>query len=129
MTKLQGAVAVVAGLLLGIAAAPSDAATRYARTRAFDGVWSVAIFTQAGSCPASLRYPAVISNGQVVKAEGEFGYDISGAVYSTGTIVVTVSAGGQSATGRGRLKRTQGSGAWVATGGQCRGLWKAARRS
>jgi len=127
----------VAGLLLGAAAAPAYAQAapnpvpkkHYYLTRAFDGVWSVSIFTRAGSCPASLRYPAVISNGLVVKADGEFGYDISGAVYSSGLINVTVSAGGQSATGRGHLNRTRGSGAWVAAGGQCSGIWEAARRS
>jgi hypothetical protein len=124
----------VATLLLGTAAAPSYAQMpapkkHYYLTRAFDGVWSVSIFTRAGLCPASLRYPAVISNGRVVKADGEFGYDISGAVYSSGAIVVTVSAGGQSATGRGRLNRTRGGGSWAAAGGQCSGIWEAARRS
>jgi hypothetical protein len=127
----------VAGLLFGTAASPVHAQTaqgavakkHFYRTRAFDGVWSVSIFTRAGSCPASLRYPAVISNGQVVKADGEFGYDLSGAVYSSGAIVVTVSGGGQSATGRGHLNRTRGGGSWVAAGGQCSGIWEAARRS
>jgi hypothetical protein len=127
----------VAVLFMGTAASTSHAQTasaavpkkHYYLTRAFDGVWSVSIFTQAGSCPASLRYPAVISNGQVVKADGEFGYDLSGAVYSSGFIVVTVSAGGQSATGRGHLNRTRGGGTWVAMGGQCGGIWEAMRRS
>jgi hypothetical protein len=137
MRKFGGVVTAIAVLLVGAAAGPSHAQTvsvpapkkHYYLTRAFDGVWSVSIFTRAGSCPASLRYPAVISNGRVVRADGEFGYDISGAVYSSGAIVVNVSAGGQSATGRGRLNRTRGSGAWVAAGGQCRGIWDAARRS
>jgi hypothetical protein len=137
MRRFGGVVTAIAVLLVGAAAGASHAQTvsvpaskkHYYLTRAFDGVWSVSIFTRAGSCPASLRYPAVISNGRVVRADGEFGYDISGAVYSSGAIVVNVSAGGQSATGRGRLNRTRGSGAWVAAGGQCRGIWDAARRS
>lgn len=138
MRTLRGVVTAiaVAVLLVGAAASTSHAQTapaavpkkHYYLTRAFDGVWSVSIFTQAGSCPASLRYPAVISNGQVLKADGEFGYDISGAVYSSGLIIVTVSAGGQSATGRGHINRTRGSGAWVASGGQCNGIWDAMRR-
>src|SRR5580704_7963678 len=137
MRKFGGVVTAIAVLLVGAAAGASHAQTvsvpapkkHYYLTRAFDGVWSVSIFTRAGSCPASLRYPAVISNGQVVKADGEFGYDISGAVYGSGAIVVTVSAGGQSATGRGHLNRTRGGGSWAAAGGQCSGIWDAARRS
>ena len=105
------------------------AKSRITLTRAFDGVWSVSILTVNGSCPASLRYPAIISNGLVTRADGEFGYDISGAVYNTGGIIVTVSQNGQNATGRGRLTRTAGAGTWIASGGQCSGTWAAQRRS
>jgi hypothetical protein len=98
-------------------------------TRAFDGLWSVSISTINGSCPASLRYPAMISNGRVTRAASEFGYDISGAVYNTGGIVVTVSQSGQSAMGRGRLTRLRGGGTWRAGSGQCSGTWVAERRS
>jgi hypothetical protein len=39
---------------------------------------------------------------------------------------VTISAGGQSATGMGRLNGTLGGGSW--TGGSCSGSWTAERR-
>jgi hypothetical protein len=107
----------------------AQAKPKITRTRAFDGVWSVSISTVNGSCPASLRYPAIIANGLVTRADGEFGYDISGAVYNTGGIIVTVSQSGQSATGRGRLRRTTGAGTWLTLGGQCSGTWVAQRRS
>jgi hypothetical protein len=68
-------------------------------------------------------------NGQVLKAEGEFGYEISGIVVNGGGIVVTVSQSGQSATGRGRLTRLQGFGTWHTMGNQCSGTWNAVRRS
>jgi hypothetical protein len=137
MRRLGGVIAaiIVAALFVTVAAMPSDAQTapaatkHYYRTRAFDGLWSVSIATVNGSCPPSLRYPAVISNGWVLKAQGEFGYDISGVVYTGGLIVVTVSQSGQSATGQGRLTRTRGVGTWVAAGGQCSGTWDAIRRS
>jgi hypothetical protein len=116
----------VAGLLVAIAATPSDAARR---TRAFDGVWSVSIFTHDGPCAPSYRYPARIYNGLVVQAENDFSYQISGAVTSNGGISVTVSSGGQSATGYGRMTRTRGAGWWRAAGGQCSGTWNAQRRS
>ena len=144
MTKLGGTFAalVSAALIGGVAlsqpaaAQTADAAMvaapakpKITLTRAFDGLWSVSISTINGSCPASLRYPAMISNGRVGKAGGEFGYDISGAVYNTGGIIVTVSQNGQSATGRGRLNRTTGAGTWLASTGQCSGTWAAQRRS
>jgi hypothetical protein len=143
MTKLGGTITaiVVAVSLAGIApvqqaaaqtpgAAEATAAKpKITLTRAFDGLWSVSISTVNGSCPASLRYPALISNGRVLRADGEFGYDISGAVYNTGGITVTVSQSGQSATGYGRLNRVRGVGTWRAASGQCSGIWNAVRRS
>jgi hypothetical protein len=143
MTKLGATIAalVSAALIAGAApmhaasaqqtavvAAPPAAKPRITLTRAFDGLWSVSIATINGSCPASLRYPAIISNGLVGRAGGEYGYDISGAVYNTGGIIVTVSQSGQSAMGRGRLTRLRGGGTWRAESGQCSGTWVAERR-
>jgi hypothetical protein len=143
MTKLGGTFAARASAaLIGGVALPQPAAAQTADTtmaapakpkitltRAFDGLWSVSISTINGSCPASLRYPAMISNGRVGRAGGEYGYDISGAVYNTGGIIVTVSQSGQSATGRGRLTRLRGGGTGRAGSGQCSGTWVAERRS
>jgi hypothetical protein len=151
MTKLGGTIAAIAvavsfvgvssvhqavaqtpeAAALAPAQAPAMAAPakrKITLTRAYDGVWSVSIATINGSCPASLRYPAIISNGRVTRADGEFGYDISGAVYNTGGIIVTVSQNGQSAMGRGRLNRIRGAGTWIASSGQCSGTWAAQRR-
>lgn len=146
MTKLGGTIAALmsAAFIAGIApmhaasaqqtavvaAAPAApvAKPKPTRTRAFDGLWSVSISTMNGACPASLRYPAQISNGRIVRAASEFGYELSGAVYSTGGIVVTVSQSGQSATGHGRLNRLSGGGRWRTSNGQCSGTWIAERR-
>ena len=49
-------VATIAGLLVASASIPSEAARRAARTRAFDGVWSVVIYTLHGDCDRALRY-------------------------------------------------------------------------
>jgi len=125
MRKLGGifTAAAVAAVLVAIAVTPSDAASR-----AFDGLWSVSIFTRQGPC-STYRYPARIVSGRVLQAEPDFTYQIAGIVNSAGSIVVTVSSGGQSATGRGRMNRTRGIGTWVAAGGQCSGVWNAMRRS
>ena len=113
--------AAVAAALVAIAAQPSDAAG------AFDGLWSVSISTSQGPC-STYRYPARIVGGRVTQAEPDFTYQLAGFVNGGGSIVVTVSSGGQSATGRGHLNRTRGAGYWAATGGQCRGTWSAERR-
>jgi hypothetical protein len=88
----------------------------------------VSILTQAGPCDPSYRYPARIVGGQVRQAENDFSYQISGVVVSSGGIIVTVSKGGQSATGSGRLHGSKGGGRWSAAGGQCYGTWTAVRR-
>jgi hypothetical protein len=121
---------IAVAVLLMATATPSDAARKhvYSRTRAFDGVWSVSIMTRNGPCAASYRYPAQISNGQVLQAESDFSYQISGVVTGNGQISVTVSSGGQSATGYGRVTRTMGQGWWRTAGGQCSGVWTASRR-
>jgi len=130
----------VAFLLLSVGAIPSNAAQKSAtasdaahkhvvRGSSFDGLWSVSIFTRAGPCDASYRYPARISRGQVLQADNDFSYRLVGSVNGNGAIVVTVSKGGQSATGYGRLHASTGGGLWRTSGGQCSGVWSAARRA
>jgi hypothetical protein len=120
--------AIATGAVLAAAVAtPSDAAIKY-RKGPYDGLWSVSILTQLGPCDPSYRYPARIIGGQIHQADSDFSYQISGAVNHDGGISVTVSKGGQSATGYGRLNATRGAGWWRADGGQCSGVWNAARR-
>ena len=128
MRKLGGGViaVVMAGFLMAFAATPSDAARR--PTRAFDGMWSVSIFTQSGPCDPSYRYPARIIDGQIQQADNDFSYQISGVVIASGAIAVTVTKMGQSATGYGRLRDGRGTGHWSA-GDQCYGVWNAVKRS
>ncbi len=136
MTKLGGIVITmaVAGLVAAIAATPSAAAARkhvWVRSHAYDGLWSVSIRTKLGPCDPSYRYPARIVGGQVVQAENDFSYQISGNVVSSGAIAVTVSKGLGSATGYGRLHGGSGGGRWSAGNGnnQCSGTWSALRRA
>ncbi len=120
-------VVALAGMLV-MAATPSEAAKR-GRSSAYDGLWSVSIRTQAGPCDPSYRYPARIVGGQIRQADNDFSYQISGAVVGSGGIAVTVSKGGQSATGYGRLHGSSGGGRWSAGGNACYGTWSAMRRA
>jgi hypothetical protein len=123
---------VVADLAATTTAASAQAVPKratHARSHAFDGIWSVSILTKAGPCNASYRYPARIVGGQVTQDSNDFSYQISGAVVASGAILVTVSQGGQSATGYGRLRGASGGGRWTAGGNQCYGTWSAVRRA
>jgi len=128
--KLGGLVLAVAAVALLVA--PADAGARgHARGPAhtYDGLWSVSIHTQSGPCDSSYRYPARIVGGQIVQAENDFSYQISGNVVASGAIAVTVSQGLQSATGYGRLRGGVGGGRWSAGGNTCTGTWTAMRRA
>lgn len=133
MRQIGGMIAAsaVAGLLAASAVLPSQAAVRhpvYARSNTFDGLWSVSIRTLGGPCDPAYRYPARIVGGRVLQADNDFSYQISGAVAASGAIAVTVSKGGQNATGYGRLSGRSGGGRWSTGGNQCYGTWSAARR-
>jgi hypothetical protein len=117
----------IAVFLTALAATSSGAASREA-TRAFDGVWSVSIYTESGPCDPSYRYPARIIGGQIRQADNDFSYQLSGVVASSGAIAVVVTKSGQSATGYGRLLGNRGGGRWSAQGVQCFGTWNAVRR-
>lgn len=92
----------------------------------YDGLWSVLVMTQKGDCDPGYRYPIRIENGKLVNA-GDNAFTITGNVGQTGAITVTVSAGGKSATGIGRLSAGDGGGSW--SGGSCSGSWTAERRA
>ena len=111
--------ALVAATATFVATTTSFAEPRY------DGLWSVLVMTQKGDCDPAYRYPIHISNGQLINA-GDSAFTVAGRIAHTGSIIVTISAGGKSATGVGRLAGTEGTGTW--TGGSCSGSWTAERR-
>ncbi len=119
-------VATIAGLLVVSASIPSEAARRTAHTRAFDGVWSVVIYTLYGDCDRSLRYSLRIADGEVLADEQS--YQVAGLVAPNGVIRVVVEEGGRSASGTGKLSGDNGRGEWRTSTGQCAGQWTAVRR-
>jgi hypothetical protein len=124
---------VMAALFAASSILPTDAAPRVApqsrvTSQYYDGVWSVSIVTMYGDCSRGYRYPVRIINGRVLKADNDPNYQVYGAVSRNGAIAVTVSGGGQTASGAGRLSRSYGSGRWRTTSGECSGQWTAERR-
>jgi hypothetical protein len=110
-------------------AAPQAAHRHVVRhgTSIYDGEWSVLIQTTRGSCPAALRAGVRILGGRILAEDQS--YQLNGQVASGGDVRVTVSAGGQSAGGFGRLSRDSGRGLWRTPSGECSGQWNAARRA
>jgi hypothetical protein len=121
--------AAIATLLMASATQPSDAVpARSPASTAFDGIWSVEIVTYSGDCSRGYRYPLRIWYGRVIKADNDPNYDVAGVVTRTGAIGVTVSGGGQTASGTGRLRGNAGGGIWHTVNGECSGRWTAERR-
>ena len=110
--------------ILGFAAT-LGATTPAGSAPSYDGIWSVVIITDKGTCDRAYRYPIRIRNGAML-AEGSSPATINGKVASNGQVTVTVSAGNKSANGSGRLSGTTGAGSWK--GGECSGTWEAERR-
>jgi len=123
--RATGAIAAalaIAGTMVASAIIASSASFALPR---YDGLWSVSIVTEKGECDRGYRYPIRISNGLLANA-GDSVFTITGKVGGTGAITVTVSRGGRSATGSGRLAGNAGTGSWM--GGSCSGSWTAERR-
>jgi hypothetical protein len=118
-------VAAVGASLFGLSLSTAPAALSHG---AFDGSWSVLIVTDAGTCDRAYRYALHIDNGRIYYDDPSF--DISGRVDTRGRVNVSVSAGGQSATGSGQLSGDSGSGHWRgnSSSSTCSGHWEAQRR-
>jgi hypothetical protein len=113
---------VAAALLL--AGTPTNAALRGGGS-AYDGTWSVAIYTLRGDC-GSVRVAAQIVGGRVYSKDQS--YQANGAVGANGVIRVSVASGRLSASGSGRLSANSGAGSWRSSRGECSGSWSASRR-
>src|SRR3954465_2101686 len=97
--------------VLGIIALTTASTAAQAQS-AFDGLWSVQIVSQAGSCGQGyVTYPVRIVRG-VVQNAGSMAGSVVGRVDRRGVIRVSVSSGAQQAQGSGRLSGYRGSGRW-----------------
>ena len=122
LSRLLLAPTLAAVLLL--AYTPTNAA--YRGGLAYDGTWSVAIYTLRGDC-SSVRVAAQIVGGRVYSKDQS--YQANGAVGANGVIRVSVASGRLSASGSGRLSRDSGAGSWRSSRGECSGSWSAMRRA
>jgi hypothetical protein len=94
-----------------------------------DGVWSVLIITEKGTCDRGYRYPIRIVRGKVGHLNPSSSFNINGRVSPGGGVFVKISRGDQSASGSGRIGGSSGSGKWKTASGECSGIWTAERRT
>jgi hypothetical protein len=118
--------AIIAAALMAASSVPSEAVARAPLANAYDGQWSVVIYTLRGDCDRALRYSLQIVGGQVQTQNP--GYQAAGMVQGSGAIRVVVRQGGRYASGSGRLSGNRGRGYWRIDHGQCSGQWTAERR-
>ena len=111
--------------VLLLAPGPTNAARRVGGS-AYDGTWSVAIYTQRGDC-GSVRVAVRIVGGRVYSEDQS--YRASGGVSANGAVRVSVAGFGRSASGSGRLSNNSGAGRWRSSRGECSGSWSASRRA
>src|SRR6201982_798736 len=102
---------ILTAVLLGFASTPTNAARRVGGY-AYDGTWSVAIYTQRGDC-GSVRVAARIVGGRVYSEDQN--YQSSGGVSGNGAVRVSVAGFGRSAAGSGRLSHNSGAGRWASS--------------
>lgn len=117
-------VAAMAVFVIASTSLPSDAARR---PNAFDGEWSVVIYTLQGDCNRALRYSLRIVDSRVLPLDQS--YRAAGAVAPNGAVRVVVAEGGRTANGAGRLVGNSGRGWWRTDTGSCSGQWTAVRRA
>jgi hypothetical protein len=120
--SIRAAIAATAFAATAVYAAPS------AYAASFDGPWSVVVTTTRGACDQSYRYGVMIRGGSVSYLGGG-AVSVSGRVNPSGQVSVSVSTGGQSANGSGRLSNGRGGGKWSGQGsqGSCSGTWSASQ--
>lgn len=119
-------------LSLGLAFAAILVAAMASPVRAqsiYDGLWSVLIITEQGTCDRGYRYAVRIRRGNVGHADpSSSSFNIRGWVNKGGGIRVSVTRGDKRADGTGRMSRNGGAGKWRSSRGECSGVWSAERR-
>jgi hypothetical protein len=124
---MQKRIVVVLAFGAGLIAA-SGAPAASAKPDGFNGVWSVHLVTEAGSCEPSYSYAVAVENGRL-RPTGDASTTISGQVGANGAVNLDIRRGLARADASGRLQANAGSGTWRVAVVGCSGRWTAQRRA
>ena len=113
---------VVAFLALFGASTPAQARAPY------DGLWSVTLSGDQGSC-GSREIEVFIRNGEISHAGDRGFFTADGRVGEQGRVEASIGALGLVASAEGQLSDRQGRGTWTMPNWGCSGQWLAERRS
>jgi len=120
---------LLVGFSLVAALAIAAGAPARAQATSYDGLWSVLIVTEQGTCDRGYRYAVRIKQGRIGHADpSSSSFRIQGRVSGSGAIRVSVARGDKRADGAGRMTRSSGAGKWRSASGECSGIWTAERR-
>src|ERR1700744_2153422 len=105
-----------ASLLATSAATPALAQSPY------DGIWSVTIVTNSGSCEPTASSTLTVTDGKISAA----GQNVTGSIGREGLVRVSING----AYANGQLNGNAGSGKWngASAGIPCSGRWEASRQ-
>src|SRR5919112_3134251 len=92
-----------------------------------DGLWSVQLVTESGSCDPSYSAAVSIENGSVRPLSG--GATVSGQVSPSGEVNLDIRKSIAQAAASGRLSEKSGSGTWRLAILGCQGRWTASKRT
>ena len=113
---------VLALLALSLANTPAQARSPY------DGLWSVSLKVDQGSC-GEHEIEMFIRNGEISLAGHSGFFTAEGRVGDRGRLEVSIGALGMTASADGQLSDRQGNGTWQVPERGCSGRWLAERRS
>ena len=115
MRRNRIGLALSASVLTG-AISPALAQTPY------DGLWTVTIVTNSGSCEPTASSTLTVTDGKISAP----GTDVSGSVGHEGLVKVSING----AYANGQITGNTGSGKWngASAGIPCSGRWHAARQ-
>jgi hypothetical protein len=96
-----------------------------------DGIWSVRLATDSGTCDSSDTYSIAVENGSVryIPSPGSSPTVVSGRIASNGAVDLDIRRSIAKADASGRLNGKSGSGTWQLAMLGCSGRWTAQKRS
>ncbi|WP_445501880.1 hypothetical protein [Microvirga sp. G4-2] len=95
-----------------------------------DGIWSVQLATDSGTCDSSASYSIAVENGSVryIPSPGSSPATVSGRIGPDGTVDLDIRRSIAKADASGRLNGKSGSGTWQLAMLGCSGRWTAQKR-
>ncbi len=114
-------------LALGLFASTLAPSLAVPAASSYDGVYSVEVITDVGTCDRAYRWSVEVADGKVTSA-ANMPMSATGIIDRTGLVQLALHHDAQVAHVAGQMKGNVGSGTWSSPTMQCGGHWRAERR-